>query len=92
MNSADTPLTNLAALEDLLTSVRDLTQSEYPALASVMNEAALICETRHAIRAGINLQLQAALASIRSGRPEDATRYIEIALDIQARWSGDVSR
>jgi hypothetical protein len=40
------------------------------------------------IRAGVRLQLQAALASIRTGRPEDAVAYIERALDIQARWAG----
>jgi hypothetical protein len=75
--------TNLAALEQLLEDVHD----EHPAITA-LSEAVTICQTRHAVHAGVNLQLQGALASIRAGRPEDAVAYIERALDIQARWAG----
>ena len=81
-------LPNLATLEELLSAVHVLTLRDYPALAQVMVEAATICQTRHAVHAGISLQLQAALTSIRQGRPEDAIEYIKRAIDIEARWGG----
>jgi hypothetical protein len=86
MSNTDTK--TLAGLEQLLTDVHD----EHPAIAEVMREGVLICQTRRAAHGGISLQLQAALASIRSGHPEDATSYIECAIDIQARWAGDMTR
>jgi hypothetical protein len=87
MNTPDTA-PNLAALEELLSSLRDLTQAEYPALAQVLSEAVLICQSRHAVHGGLTLQLQGALASIHQGRPDDAARFIEIAIGIQDRWAG----
>jgi len=71
---------NLPALKRLLTEARDQAPE-------AMGEALAILQSAHTVHAGVNLQLQAALASIRAGRPEDATRYIEIALGIQARWA-----
>jgi hypothetical protein len=79
--------TNLAALEDLLSALRDLTQGEYPALGQVLSHAVEICQTRHAVHGGINLQLQGALHAIRQGRPDDVAAYIERAIGIQDRWA-----
>lgn len=78
---------NPATLEQLLADVRDRAGSEHPWLAEVMREAVAICQSRHAVHAGTHLQLQAALASIRAGRSDDAARYIEIAIDIEERWA-----
>jgi hypothetical protein len=86
MNSTDTK--NMATLEQLLADVRDLASSEYPAIAQAMTEAITICQSRHGVRAGVNLQLQGALLSIRAGRPEDAVRYLEIAIGIEDHWAG----
>lgn len=87
MNDA-TETKSLATLEQLLEGVRDGAGRD-PALAQAMSEAVKICQSRHVAHAGIHFQLQLALASIRTGRPsDDATRYIEIALDIQSLWSG----
>jgi hypothetical protein len=85
MSSTTDTAPSVAALEELLSSVRDQTKNE--ALAQVMSEAIMICKTRHTAHGGISLQLQAALASIRAGRSDEAIRYIRIALDIEARWS-----
>ncbi len=74
---------NLAALEQLLTDARD----KYPATAEAMSEAVRICQSRHAVHGGINFNLRVALASLRAGRTDDATRYIQIALDIEDRWN-----
>jgi hypothetical protein len=89
MNSTtDTAPNNMGALERLL----DQAGNEHAVIAETMRAAVTICQTRHAAHGGIRFQLQAALASIRSGHPEDATAYIERAIDIQARWAGDVTR
>jgi hypothetical protein len=72
---------NMAALEQLLADVRDRAGID-PAIADAMREAVKISQTRHAVRAGFNLQLQGALHAIRQGRPDDATRFIEVAIGI----------
>jgi hypothetical protein len=82
--------TNLAALEDLLSGVHDQAKNEHPALAQAMSEAVTICQSRHGVIAGVNMLLQLALASIRAGRPDDAVRYIEIAINIEQRWCYDL--
>lgn len=87
-----TDTNTLAALEQLLSDLHDRAQSEHPAIADTMREALAICRSRHAPLAGTNLQLQGALASLRSGRPDDAAEFIERAIDIQSRWAGDVTR
>jgi hypothetical protein len=72
---------NMATLERLLSDVRDLAGID-PAIAEAMREAVKLCQTRHAVRAGLNLQLRGALHAIREGRSDDATRFIEIAIGI----------
>ncbi len=74
---------NMATLEQLLTNVHD----QHPAISHLMNEALTICQSRHVAHAGIHFQLRNALESIRVGRPDDATRYIQIALAIEERWA-----
>jgi hypothetical protein len=74
----------LADLEQLLTQAHD----QHPAIAKAMHEALTICQSRHVAHAGTHFQLRNALESIRIDRPDDATRYIQNALDIQARWVG----
>jgi hypothetical protein len=85
-NDPDSP--NLAMLEEMLSAVHVLTLQDHPTLAEVMGDAARVCQTRHAVHAGITLQLQGALTSLRTGRPEDAIGYIERAIDIEERWTG----
>jgi hypothetical protein len=85
MNSTDTK--NLAALEKLLERVH----GEHPAIAEDMREALAICQSRSVVHAGINFELQTALASLRTGRPEDAAASIKCALDIHAHWVGAVT-
>ena len=89
-DSEEVPAITLAALEELLSSIHIVTQSDAPALAQLMGEAVTMCDGRHAVHGGINLNLQAALASIRQGRPEDAPAYIETALEIHRLWVGAV--
>jgi hypothetical protein len=83
MNSTDTR--NLPALLRLLA---DGAESEHLQLAQLASEALAICQSEFAVHAATNLQLQAALASIRDRRPEDAVECIKIALDIESRWIG----
>jgi hypothetical protein len=87
MNTDTAP--NLATLENILSAVR---QSQYPGLAEVMTEAVTICQSRHGVHAGVNLHLRAALTSISAGWSDEATRFIEIALDIEDRWVGDATQ
>jgi hypothetical protein len=77
---------NMATLEQLLSDVRDRAGID-PAIADVMREAVMICQTGYTVRAGMNLQLQGALNSLRAGHPEDAARFIEVAIGIQDRWA-----
>jgi hypothetical protein len=79
--------TNMAALEQLLNRA----QSEHPAITA-LSEAVTICQTRHAVHAGVNLQLQAARASILLAQPDEAMEFIERAIDIQAQWAGAAER
>ncbi|HEX3915531.1 MAG TPA: hypothetical protein VHW71_18685 [Steroidobacteraceae bacterium] len=81
-----TNIKNMASLEHLLVEARDRAGID-PAIAEAMREAIKICRTRYAVRAGINLQLQGALHAIRQDRPDDAARFIEVAIGIQARWA-----
>lgn len=78
---------NLASLEEVLASLHVLTAADHPALGKVLDETILVCRTRHAIRAGIQLQLQAAITCIRTGWPDDALAYLERANDILTRWT-----
>jgi hypothetical protein len=78
-NSAD--IKTLATLEQLLTDVRDRGSID-PAIIESMREAVKICQIRHGLRAGLNLQHQGALHAIRQGRLDDATRHIELAVGI----------
>jgi hypothetical protein len=91
MNSIADTAPNLDVLEGILSALRDQAKSDYPALVLVMIEAVKICQSRHGVHAGVNLQLQAALTSIREERPDDAMRYIQIALDIEEHWVGGVT-
>lgn len=86
MNITDTAPNNMAALERLLSDVRDRPGID-PAIAEAMREAVMICQTGYAVHAGMNLQLQGALHSIRTGSPDEATRFIEIAISIQDHWA-----
>lgn len=82
MNStADAAPKNAATLEQLLSELRDRAGID-PAIAEVMREAVKICQTRYAVRAGMNLQLQGALHAIRQGRSDDVVRHMEIAISI----------
>jgi hypothetical protein len=86
MSGKDTK--NLAVLEQLLSDVRDCATSEQPAIAEAISEAMKICQRRYTVYGGLSFQLQCALASIRTGRPEDAAQYIENARTIEANWTG----
>jgi hypothetical protein len=83
-NTADIMPNNMAALEQLLTDVRDRAGID-PAIADVMSEAVKICRTRYGVRAGLDLQHQGAFHAIREGRLDDATRFIEVAIGIADR-------
>jgi hypothetical protein len=50
-----------------------------------VSEAIKICQTAYNVRTGMNLQLQGALNAIRQDRPDDAGRFIAIAMGIQDR-------
>ena len=85
MNSTDIA-PNMATLEQLLSDVRDRPGID-PAIAETMREAVMIYRTGYGVRAGMNLQLQGALHSLRMGHPDDAVRFIEIAIGILDRWA-----
>jgi hypothetical protein len=72
---------NLDSLEQLLTAARDRAPE-------VMDEALMIVQSRYTVHAATNMQLQAALGSIRIGRPQDAVEYIRRAIGIEERWAG----
>lgn len=82
-------VTSLAALEDLLSEARPRARRECHAIAEVLSEAVIFCRSRHGPLTDTYLQLKAALTSIRAGRPEDAARHIETALDVLSDWTGD---
>jgi hypothetical protein len=71
----------LATLEQILSDVRDRAGID-PAIAETMREAVKICQSRHAVRADLNLQLPGAFHAIRRGSPDEATQFIEIAISI----------
>ena len=78
---------NMAALEQLLSDVRDRTGID-PTIAEAMIEAANLCQTARTVHAGIHMQLQAALASLRNGHADDSAQFIECAVSIQGHWTG----
>jgi hypothetical protein len=59
-----------------------------PTIAEAMREALKLCQSAHNVHAGINMQLQGALASLVTGHPDDAARFIERAVGIQDHWTG----
>lgn len=87
MTSQQGAAPNLAALEEVLSSIVVLTREDSPALAQVLGETILVCQTRHAIRTGIQLQLRGAIACITNGWPDDALAYLARANDILSRWT-----
>jgi len=78
---------NMTTLEQLLSDVRDRAGID-PTIAEAMIEAAKLCQTARTVHAGINMQLQGALASLRAGVPDDAAQFIECAVGIQDHWTG----
>jgi hypothetical protein len=87
MNRTTDTAPNMATLEQLLSDVRDRAGID-PAIAEAMREAVKLCQTARTVRGGINMQLQGALASLLTGHPDDAARFIERAVSIQDHWTG----
>lgn len=83
---ADFPTLN--SLQDLCERLCKLAaQDDQVAIVQMMGEAFKLIATARTVQGGVHLQLQGALASIRSGRPEEAAEFIERAIGIGQRWA-----